>query len=172
MKYLILSLLLLTGCASLNSREPANDPKDLVSFKAADINQKFLPAYRDFLREGLAICDQKQTTYGIADCDHWIRQPIEVSILAYTDSAGNVTIKIYDGYGTLPVGLNPFVLTGAIHPINNSTGLEFRAYVPTSGAAANKLIQIKMNDTFEKQNIPFDLFYDNKKVLSGILQKQ
>jgi hypothetical protein len=68
-----------------------------------------------------------------------------------------------------PQGIfNPMVLETTLWPINNSQGIELRAYGPRGSVAWNKLFQIQIDQgKLGDEAMNFKLFFDGKAAASG-----
>jgi hypothetical protein len=126
--------------------------------------------FRAFLKEAMGVCDQAQSTGGMADCSSWTSGYVKVDVVT-TGSQLNISFYTYPymnsyynysyslpslsqfflGVMGFPVYTqnysamrNPLVLGMSLFPINNTLGFEGRSMGDTYTVANRSLIQLQV----------------------------
>jgi hypothetical protein len=141
-------------------------------------------AYKQFLKEALAICDRNIWGYeaGLASCDGWVSGTFRLDVRVGPDLRPAVSFTAYPapqyyqyavsvGINGGGMAFNPLVLTTGttFNLINDSKGFEIRANGSYMNGGGLRLIQIQVQQgTLADGFVSYELYYPYNKVATRI----
>ena len=154
-------------------------------------------AFKEYLRDGMGVCDRSHSNGGMANCNSWVGGASYLTIKATSTTSNQVIVSIgaqprvnpYYNYSyRLPslrelflgipfdtyqgIYANPLTQSMNIHPINNSQGFEIRNNGPTGSAAGLRLIRIIVpQGKLDDASVPYHVEYNGQQMMSGTLNR-
>ncbi|AHI06998.1 hypothetical protein BDW_12490 [Bdellovibrio bacteriovorus W] len=143
-------------------------------------------AYKEFLKQAMAVCDQYTWSAGLAKCDSWASGSFQLDVTIDTSSNpprpsmmftarpmvnGYINYTLSAGINQGGVGFNPLYLmqNNTFSLINNSKGFEIRGYGSYYNGGGLKLIQIQvLNGTLADGYFTYDLYFPYNGVATKI----
>lgn len=156
--------------------------------------------YQLFLKKAMGVCDQNQTSGGIASCSAWVNGGLDFVLQAgtTTTNAARLTMRSWPqqqssysySYSFPNAGqllaaffgfpifyrtgayLNPLSLDLTLSPINNSAGFEGRAYGDLNSLANRSLIQLQVaTGKLDNTSFQYKLFFEGSEFARGSFQR-
>ncbi|MEK2646793.1 hypothetical protein [Bdellovibrio sp. BCCA] len=155
-----------------------------VSTQNGDMQIVNAGAYKEFLKQAMAVCDRNIWGWqaGLADCNNWVSGSFQIEFSVDSSLKPTVSFTAYPAPNwyqyTLSVGINgggmafnPLYLNqnNTFSLINNSKGFEIRAQGSYWNGGGLKLIQIQvLQGTLQDGYFTYDLYFPYNNVATKI----